>query len=383
MTSVGAVPPGAGPPQPPQPAPSPQSPPPALPSHPTRTARESLGLLCHVVGWVIVGFLLLVGFFRLVAWDDVQIFTVLDAAGSILYFPAWAVGIAAGVTRKWFLLGASVLVVVAQLAFGLPELTAATPVPASAAHAFKFRVFDANVDQSNPSMAGYARDIEADHPDLVTLEEANPDDRAQLQQSGAFRGLPYLYEVNDTGSRAFVIASRYPLGASSVSTVYGGFFYGGLPFLVRTSLRLPRVTVPLWVVHTTPPIDPRWQNFNAELGQITQLLATRKAGPLLMVGDFNATWGNRGFRAILDRGMSDAAAARGQAFDMTWSQNFFLLPPIVRFDHVLTDSSLAVTTITTLDGPGSDHRALEATVAVLPAAYGTAVHQAVYSKASR
>jgi endonuclease/exonuclease/phosphatase family metal-dependent hydrolase len=97
-----------------------------------------------------------------------------------------------------------------------------------------------------------------------------------------------------------------------------------------------------------------------------------------MVGDFNATWGNRGFRAILDTGMTDAAAARGQAFDMTWSQNFFVLPPIVRFDHVLTNSSLAVTTITTLDGPGSDHRALEATVAVLPAAYPTSARQAAH-----
>jgi endonuclease/exonuclease/phosphatase (EEP) superfamily protein YafD len=369
MTSLGALSPEAGPPQPPQP------PPHGPPATTARTARQSLGLLCHVVGWLIVGFLLLVALFRLVAWDDLQIFAMLDAAGSILYFPAWAVGIAAGITRKWLLLAASVLVVAAQLGFGLPELTAATPVPAAAAHAFKFRVFDANVDQSNPSMGGYAQEIKADHPDLVTLEEANPGDRAQLEQMGAFHGLPHLYEVNDTGSRAFVIASRYPLGPTSVTSVYGGFFYGGLPYLVRTSLELPRLTIPLWVVHTTPPIEPRWENFNTELDQITQFLEARRAAPLLMVGDFNATWGNRGFRAILDRGMTDAAAARGDAFAMTWSQNFFLLPPIVRFDHVLTNSSLAVTTISTLHGPGSDHRALEATVAVLPEAYPTSARQ--------
>jgi endonuclease/exonuclease/phosphatase (EEP) superfamily protein YafD len=346
------------------------------PPHPTRTPRESLSLVCLVIGWAVVGSLLLVAFFRIVAWDDIQIFTMLDAAAFVLYFPAWIVGIVAGITRKWFLLGASLLVVAAQLFFALPELTAGTPVPAAAAHAYKFRVFDANVDQANPSMAGYAKEIRAAHPDLLTLEEATPEDRVQLQQAGAFRGLPHVYEVNDTGSRAFVIASRYPLGPSSVTKIFGGFFYGGLPFLVRTSLHLPKVTIPLWVVHTTPPLNPRWQNFNDELEQITTMIKARTPGPLLMVGDFNATWGNRGFKNIVDAGMSDAAASRGDAFDMTWSQNLFVLPPVVRFDHVLTNSSLAVTTITTMDGPGSDHRALQATVAVLPDAYPSAARQA-------
>lgn len=368
MTSVGTAPPETDPPQ-------------AAPS--TRSVGQSLGLACHVIGWAIVAILLLVAFFRLVAWDDFQVFTMVDAAGLILYLPAWIVGIAAGITRKWFLLGASLLVVAAQLAFGLPELTAATPVPAAAAHAAKFRVFDANVDQANPSMAGYAKEIEAYHPDLVTLEEASPDDRDQLQRAGAFRDLPHVYEVNAEGSRAFVIASRYPLGPSSVSTYYGGFFYGGLPFLVRTSLHLPRLTIPLWVVHTTPPLNPGWQNFNEELGQIHRMLTARRGGPLLMVGDFNATWGNRGFRAILDTGLTDAAAARGEPFDMTWSQNFFLLPPIVRFDHVLTNSSLAVTTIHALEGPGSDHRALEATVAILPPAYPPSGGQAAATASGR
>ncbi len=364
MTSVGAASPEAGPPPPPPPPP-----PPVPATHPARTPRESLGLFLRVVGWIVVGILLVVVFFRLVAWDDLQIFAMVDAAGAILYVPAWIVGLAAGVARKWLLLGASLLVVAAQLGFFLPELTAASPVPAAAAHAFKLRVFDANVSQSNPSMAGYAREIKADHPDLVTLEEASPDDRAQLQTAGAFRGLPYLFEVDDVGSRAFIVASRYPLGPSSVTSANGGPFGGELPYLVRTSLHLPRVTIPLWVVHTTPPLNPVWQNYNVELDEITRLLGARKPDPLLMVGDFNATWGTRGFRAILDTGMTDAAAARGDPFDMTWSQQFFLLPPLFRFDHVLTNSSLAVTTIGTLDGPGSDHRALEATVAVLPAAY--------------
>ena len=151
----------------------------------------------------------------------------------------------------------------------------------------------------------------------------------------------------------------------------GGFpeDFGDLPYLIRTTLKLPGVTIPLWVVHTTAPSNPGVQDWNEELQKIDQALQTRKPAPLLMVGDFNATWGNRGFRAILDTGLTDAAAARGDPFAMTFSQNFFLLPPLIRIDHVLTNSSLAVTTIDTEPGPGSDHRELQATVAVLPSAY--------------
>ena len=331
---------------------------------PTLSPMAAVGRALHWIGWLIAGTLLVVVFFRLVAWDDLQLFAQANALGPILYLPAWVIGLAAAATRKWFLLGACLLVVVAQLAFGLPELTAAEPAPADAAHTFKIRLLDANVYQANPSMAGYAAQIRAYHPDLVTLEEASPDDRAQLERAGAFRGLPHIYEVSLTNSsRAFVIASRYPLGPSSVSSIFG------LPFLVRTSLRLPGVTLPLWVVHTTAPVNPDWQKWNSELQQIDQMLKARNPGPLLIVGDFNATWGNRWFRAILDTGLTDAAAARGEPFDATWSQEFFLLPPLFRFDHVLTNVSLAVTTIHSHPGPGSDHRELQATVAVLPSAY--------------
>jgi endonuclease/exonuclease/phosphatase (EEP) superfamily protein YafD len=82
------------------------------------------------------------------------------------------------------------------------------------------------------------------------------------------------------------------------------------------------------------------------------------------VGDFNATWGSKAFRAILDTGMTDGAAARGRAFGMTWSQTKRPLPPVVRIDHVLTGPGVAVTSIRTDVGPGSDHRDLLATVAV-------------------
>src|ERR1700683_509813 len=97
------------------------------PAAPTRSPLATVALVLHVIGWGIAAGLLVIVFFRIVAWDDIQYFAYADSLGLLLYLPAWVVGVAAGVTRKWFLLGACLLVVAAQLVFGLPELTAATP----------------------------------------------------------------------------------------------------------------------------------------------------------------------------------------------------------------------------------------------------------------
>ena len=79
----------------------------------------------------------------------------------------------------------------------------------------------------------------------------------------------------------------------------------------------------------------------------------------------HAAQARRVFAALLDDGLTDAAAARGKAIDMTWP-NGALIPPIVRIDHLLTGTNLAATAIATGPGFGSDHRYLTATVAVRP-----------------
>ena len=91
----------------------------------------------------------------------------------------------------------------------------------------------------------------------------------------------------------------------------------------------------------------------------------RRAGAsgLLLVGDINATWGNKGLRFILDAGLTDGAAARGEPLEMTWSQTKPLLPQVTGIDHVVTGSGVAVTAVRIDVAKGSDHRDVIATVA--------------------
>jgi endonuclease/exonuclease/phosphatase (EEP) superfamily protein YafD len=176
--------------------------------------------------------------------------------------------------------------------------------------------------------------------------------------------LPYQYQITCCGSRGFIIASHYPLQHVKVSS------YAGLQYLIRSSLVLPNRTINFWVVHTTAPTNPGVGDWNQELDGIYAQLKSVNPRPLLMVGDFNASWGNRGFRAILSTGLTDAAAARGDPFAFTWSQDLPILPPIIRIDHVLTAGPVTVTEIQTHPGPGSDHRDITATVATASAVSG-------------
>jgi endonuclease/exonuclease/phosphatase (EEP) superfamily protein YafD len=311
------------------------------------------------VAWAVVGVLWLVAIARAVAWDTWEPFAAVNAFTMVVFLPAWPIAVLALWRRRRVLAVAGALMAVVQLALVLPELTAAGPVPGEVRGALSVRVFDANVYVGNPSMSGYAREIRRDRPDLVTLEEASQRDVGQLSARGALDHLPYRYWNGARGSRSLVILSRYRLGSSAAWSV------DRLPYLARTTVDIPRHPLTLWIVHATAPVAPGVGQWNDELDGIARHLHAAHVRRELVVGDFNATWGNRGFRAILSTGLVDGAAARGDALDMTWSQLSSPLPPLIRIDHVLTGPGVVVTTIHSRPGPGSDHRALLATVALL------------------
>ncbi len=359
-----------------------------------RWPRRRLPLWVAVPLWVVLAGLAVVAAMRIFAWDEYSPFVLANALTAFIYLPAWIVLVVAAVGRRFVLAGAALVIVVLQVVFLLPELTAAEPLPTWVRGSPTIRLMDANVYNENHSMAGYASQIKATDPTLLTMEEAVPGDEAQLQRSGALDHLPYRFSVGGDDPSSFLVASKYPLVDTHVVTFqrqFGGPFHGGppgsfpggpgslrggpsgpfgggfpgQPLIVETTIALPSGNQALWVLHATAPY-PRfffaaWQG---QLALINQQIRKRGTAGLLVVGDFNATWGNKGFRTILDNGLTDGAAARGHPFEMTWSQIEHPLPPFVRIDHILTGSRVAVTQIETGPGPGSDHRDLHATIAV-------------------
>jgi len=333
-------------------------------TYPSRRRRRGpdvvrAGLL--VVGWLTVAVLGLVALLRLVAPDSAEPLIVLDALTLVVYLPAWVVAVGAVKARRWWLAAAAAVIVAAQVAFVAPELLAAAPVPAWARHAPAVRVFDANIDQSLRFEAGYLRAIEQDRPDLVTLEEFTPQALQAMVASGVLASFPYRCVAPTPGATGFLIASRLRLTGCQVRTVaWDGTW---MQYMVQATLWSPGGPVALRLVHTLAPLPAYWREWSAALAAVGRSVRASSDSRMLMVGDFNATWGNSGFAALLHDGLTDGAAARGQATDMTWP-NGAVVPPLVRIDHVLTGARLAVTQIAAKPGFGSDHRYLTATVAI-------------------
>jgi endonuclease/exonuclease/phosphatase (EEP) superfamily protein YafD len=318
-----------------------------------------VGLLA--VGWLIVALLGLGALLRVVAWDVIEPLVVLNALTLTIYLPAWVVATGALIARRWWLAAAAGVIVAAQLVFVAPELAAAAPVPAWARHAPVIRVFDANVDDSQRFQAGYVRAIEQDRPDLITLEEFTPSAWRSMEASGVLARFPYRCAAAAIGAVGFAMVSRFRLAGCRVHTV---LFDGGwhVPYMVSATLWAPGGPVTLRLVHTLAPFPSTWREWQEALAAVDRSVGAGTDSRMLMIGDFNASWDNKGFAALLNSGLTDGAAARGKAIEMTWP-NGAIVPPFVRIDHVLTGTRLAVTQIAAKGGFGTDHRYLTATVA--------------------
>ena len=308
------------------------------------------------VGWLVTAPLVAVGGARIVAWDARSILIGLNALSPLLYLPEWPVALAAGVTRRWALFVTTMLVVAFHSALVAPEPAAEGPVPAIPPGALRFRLFSANVFAGNDRPGGIAGEIRASGPDMVFLQEATPAVVEALDRAGAMDGLPHRVTVPRTDPFAGLLASRWPLVDQEVVSVEGR------PVLIRASAVTDSGPVRLYAVHVVAPVGGAREDWVDELQKIAAAVRG-ETSPVLVAGDFNATWGNEAFRLFLDAGLTDAAAARGRPFQMSWPKGRRLVPPLLRIDHVLTTRGLTVTDIRAGRGRGSDHRPLIADVA--------------------
>lgn len=289
---------------------------------------------------------------RVAAWDARSVLVAANALTPFLFLPAWPVAVAAGLARRWALFAVALVVAVAHVAFVAPELAARSAVPAAAPGVRAVRLFDANVYAANSRPGGIAEEIRASRPDVVFLQESTPAILEAIDATGALDELPYRLTVPRRDPAAGLLAARWPLLDSDIVEV------GGRPVLLRATVETEGGPLRLYAVHVVAPFGGGRGPWIDQMRGITDAVRTERL-PVLMAGDFNATWGNRAFHRLLGAGLTDAAAARGRPFQMTWRQGRFL-PPLTRIDHVLTTDGLTAVAIRTGEGHGSDHRPIVA-----------------------
>lgn len=245
--------------------------------------------------------------------------------------------------------GAVLAVCAVAGALVVPRVVASSPPPGPGS---AMTVLSFNVDQGGADVTAVAATIRAARPDVVVLPEAAERYRAlvaaaipDLGYRSAVGAAPGADDVN--GITVFTAPGMGPLTSRVIGQ--GGFD----PWLELSGGRLGATR--LVAVHVSAPVPGKIESWPGELAQLQDWCAPG-TGPALIVGDFNATFDHREFRAGT-AGCRDAGAVTGQGLTATWDAawpRWFG----AQIDHVLTGGGPQPVALRILDLPGSDHRAL-------------------------
>ncbi|MGB6183075.1 MAG: endonuclease/exonuclease/phosphatase family protein, partial [Rhodococcus sp. (in: high G+C Gram-positive bacteria)] len=129
-----------------------------------------------------------------------------------------------------------------------------------------------------------------------------------------------------------------------------------------------RVAVPgaasvlVFAVHTVPPWPREPRAWFRELALLRALLdkVPEGDGPVIVSGDFNATYDHKRFRRLMAGRFEDAAVAVGAGSIPTYAADRWY-PSIIAIDHVLV-AEATVIGVGAVTLPGSDHRGVRARI---------------------
>lgn len=264
--------------------------------------------------------------------------------------------VVAAVHHRWRLAAVNVGVAVSVL-WLLQPVVFGPDRPEVARDAPSFTLLAANVLYTNPRMADAATQLLAVDADVMALTEYTSELTVQLDQRGAFDEYPYRKASPSLHRSGLALYSRYPILTSEIVQI------GTQDGLVAT-LVVQGTVVRVIVVHPMPGVDgAALTSWRRDL-HVYDDVAHSPGPPTVLVGDFNSSRFHPAFRQLLD-GLTDAHEQAGASWSMSWP-NDRIVPPFVRLDHALLDDLLVATSVDEVDVAGSDHRAFEVSLSVLP-----------------
>jgi endonuclease/exonuclease/phosphatase family metal-dependent hydrolase len=196
---------------------------------------------------------------------------------------------------------------------------------------------------------------------VLALQEFTPAAQTALAAADLEALLPYASLAAETGTTGSALYSRFPITVPGARRNGGGFqqAYGTIQ---------PPGAGPL-AVESAHPLAPyavaALPNWRSDLAN--QPRPDLNGPPRILLGDFNATLDHEPLRALIAHGYRDAADATGAGLIGTWGPYDGDLIPAVTIDHVLVDRRIGVRSVRVHGLPGSDHRAVVASLIVPPA----------------
>src|SRR5262245_24424598 len=273
-----------------------------------------LGSLLAGICWVTAAGLAVLTALRATGWDRHP------AVPALVAFTPWAAMLApvllaaAAALRRRALGLVALLLVVVHAVWLAPRFTA-EPVPAAPPAAGRLRVMTVNTfGQLDPSPLLLA--LREERPDLLVLTEAPPEVLNRYEAAGLRSLLPGRVARPSPSAAGTAIYA-----AAALRLVDAGDLGGETVFEnPRATVELAGRTVTIQAAHPFPP-NPRAPAVHAwhrDLRLLTDAVAAT-SGPLITLGDFNASADHASFRTLLKAGrLRDAHDARGRGLVTTW-----------------------------------------------------------------
>ncbi|MFC6013422.1 endonuclease/exonuclease/phosphatase family protein [Nocardia lasii] len=301
-----------------------------------------------VLGWgavvgAVIGIVL-----HLVDWQRKSL--VLLASGAMWLMLGAVVGLVLMlVARGWRSAGAAALVLA-----GAAWLVVPSYIPeARAADGPELVVLQSNILFGLADTDFLVATVRDNAVDVLTVEELTDDSIVRLRESGMEELLPHFYlEPARSGGGGTGIYSRYPLRDT---VKYDGFIMSNISATMQHPQRGP---IAVFAFHPIPP-NLDFAAWSAEMRRVDEILAATSA-PAVVGADFNATHDHSAYRALLDGAFASAADQTGDGVLLTYPADR-RWGPVIGIDHILVAGGVAQR-IRTMTVPGSDHRAVLATI---------------------
>jgi endonuclease/exonuclease/phosphatase (EEP) superfamily protein YafD len=265
--------------------------------------------------------------------------------------------LASGLARRPVAAGTAALAAVALAAcvlpraFGSPATQPGTPLV----------VMSMNMRIGGADPKSIVDLVRSAHVDVLTLQEFSQSAGDDLDAAGLSDLLPYSERLPEWGAAGSAVLSRLPLTDSGVRWPSNpGFGQTYATVAVSNGARV--------VIESVHPVAPVGQGDLWASALRNQVRGDAGGTPRILAGDFNATLDHRLLRDLLATGYRDAAASVGAGFVTTWP--YFgeraTVTPKITLDHVLVPAGIGVRDFRAVTVPRTDHRAIIATLIVLP-----------------
>jgi endonuclease/exonuclease/phosphatase (EEP) superfamily protein YafD len=313
--------------------------------------------LISVLLWIIAIPLFLVALARLLPFDNVI------PLPHLVVFTPWAALVALPLlivtlfSRRWvltLLLAASLAGFVYWTApFFVPPDTSSTADPADDG---TLRVMTVNVLYGRADAETVVDLVESQHVEVLTVQELTPAFEEALEDAGLDDLLPHSSTVPVADSAA-------GSGLWSSTPLTGEEQLRGTSFAMPSALvDVGGTDVRVTAVHPSPPMPREIATWHTELAALTEQVHS-DATPQILAGDFNASYDHASFRRLLGSRFSDANREWGSGPAVTWPEGR-AVPPLLALDHVVVEKDMPVSDVVSMEVPGTDHRAVLATVVV-------------------